>query len=80
MLWAEPAGGTSLTITPISATQAEVAWPDSTPGTAQLYSTPSLVDPVVWTLVSGTPTQSGGFYRMTVNTASGELFYTLRQP
>ena len=30
-------------------------------------------------LVSGTPTQSGGFYRMTVNTASGELFYTLRQ-
>lgn len=77
MLWAAPAGGTSLTITPISATQAEVAWPDSTPGTAQLYSTPALGG--AWTLVPGTPTQSGGFYRMTVNTASGELFYTLRQ-
>jgi len=66
-----------LTITPISATQAEIAWPDSTPGTAQLYSTPTLGG--AWTLVPGTPTQSGGFYRMTVNTASGERYYTLRQ-
>ena len=77
MLWAAPAGGTSLTITPISATQAEIAWPDSTPGTAQLYSTPALGG--AWTLVPGTPTQSGGFYRMTVTTSSGERFYTLRQ-
>ena len=66
-----------LTITPISATQAEIAWPDSTPGTAQLYSTPTIGG--AWTLVPGTPTQSGGFYRVTVNTASGERYYTLRQ-
>ena len=64
-----------LTITPISATQAEIAWPDST--SAQLYSTPTIDG--AWTLVPGTPTQSGGFYRMTVNTATGERYYTLRQ-
>ena len=78
MLWGVPPTGTSLHIVQISPTQAEVSWPDSTPGTALLYSTADLTTPV-WSLVGLPVLQSGGFYRVTVNTAGPQKFYTLRQ-
>ena len=78
MLWGVPPTGTALHIVQISPTQAEVSWPDTTPGTALLYSTPDLSAPV-WSLVGLPILQSGGFYRVTVNTTGPEKFYTLRQ-
>ena len=79
MLWGTPPAGTALRIVQISSTQAEVSWPDSTPLTALLYSTTDLNPPVTWSLVGLPVVQSGGFYRVTVNTTGQQKFYTLRQ-
>ncbi len=78
MLWGVPPTGTALHIVQISPTQAEVSWPDSTPVTALLYSTTDLTAPA-WSLVGLPILQSGGFFRVTVNTTGAEKFYTLRQ-
>lgn len=79
MLWGIAPAGTAVHVVQTSPTQAEVSWPDSTPGTAQLYSTTDLNAPVSWSLVGLPVTQSGGFFRVTVSTTGPKKFYTLRQ-
>ncbi len=79
MLWGAAPSGTSLTITPINATQADISWPLSTPPTALLYSTTDLNPPVVWTLELAPDAPSGGFHHVTVNTTGAMKYWTLRQ-
>ncbi len=79
MLLGVAPAGSALRIVRTSPNQAEVSWPDSTPVTALLYSTTDLNSPVTWSLVGLPVVQSGGFYRVTVNTTGPQKFYTLRQ-
>jgi len=79
MLWGAAPSGTSLTITPINATQADISWPLSTPPTALLYSTTDLNPPVVWTLELAPNVPSGGFHHVTVDTTGAMKYWTLRQ-
>lgn len=71
--------GTSLHVRSVSATQVEVSWPDTTPGTALLYFTSDITPPATWTLEPTVPVVSGGFYRVTVTTTPAKRFWTLRQ-
>ena len=79
MLLGVAPAGTSLHIVQISANQAEVSWPDTTPNTALLYSTTNITPPATWSLAGLPVLQSGGFFRVTVNTTGPQKFYTLRQ-
>jgi len=79
MLWGEGgAAGPALTITRLTDTTAEIAWPDSFTGYSLEYKTD--LNAASWTPEPATVTQSGGYYRATVNTASGNKFWRLQKP
>ena len=78
MLWGGAAAGPRISITRTSATQAELAWPDSAVGYLLEYKTD--LNAASWTPETALVTQSGGYFRATVNTASGNKYWRLHKP
>lgn len=79
MLWGIGSGNTGprLTIQQIDATHVTVSWPIGS--AALLYFTTNLNAPQSWSLETGLDVPSGGFHHVTVSTAGGPKFWTLRQ-
>jgi hypothetical protein len=75
MLWGGAAAGPRISITRTSATQAELAWPDSFTGYTLEFKTD--LNALTWTPETAVVTQSGGYFRATVSTASGNKFWRL---
>jgi hypothetical protein len=53
----------------------EITWPDTFTG--QLLSSPTLASDVSWTPFGGSPTQSNGFYRLSVVPGATAAFFAL---
>ena len=53
----------------------EISWPDTFPG--QLLSSPTLAANAAWTPFGGSPTQSNGFYRISVVPGATAAFFAL---
>jgi uncharacterized lipoprotein YmbA len=75
MLWGT---GPILSITPISATRAQISW--AFPSTGFVLESKTVLTAASWNLVTEPDVPDANFHHVTVNTTTGTRFFRLRKP
>jgi hypothetical protein len=78
MLWGIVPAGPSLTITPASGHQADIAWPF--PSAGYILESKSDLNVGSWNTVTELDVPDAMFHHVVVNTSTGARFFRLRQP